>query len=85
MNTARQDGLLVIERGLRLYGPLPAALLITYIVGRLTREEAWDVFAEAERIGMIERDEGIFGTTTRGGQEWRLVEGFDVKKLEISA
>ncbi len=85
MNTARQDGLLVIERGLRLYGPLPAAELITYIVGRLTMEEAWDVFAEAERIGMIERDEGIFGTTTREGQEWRLVKGFDVKQLEIAA
>ncbi len=85
MNTARQDGLLFIERGLRIHDSLPAALLITYIVGRLTREEAWDVLAEAERIGMIERDEGIFGTTTREGQEWRLVEGFDTKKLEISA
>ncbi len=85
MDPKRQDALLVIARGLSFYGPLPATELVTHIVGTLTEEEAWDVVAEAERIGMIERDEGIFGTTTREGQEWRLVEGFDIKKLEIPA
>ena len=71
--------------GDRIHDSLPAALLITYIVGRLTREEAWDVLAEAERIGMIERAETVFEPFTREGQEWRLVKGFDVKQLEIAA
>ena len=85
MNPARQDGLLVIARGLEIYGSLPAAELITHIVGDLTEEEAWDVLAEAERIGMIERAERLLESATRAGREWRLVEGFDVKKLGIPA
>ncbi len=85
MNPAKHNGLLVVARGLEIYGPLPAAELITHIVGKLTEKEAWDVIAEAERIGMIERDEMVFEPLTPFDQEWRLVEGFDVKKLEIPA
>ena len=85
MNPARQEGLFVVAKGLKIYGPLPAAELITHIVGALTEKEAWDVIAEAERIGMIERTEMVFRPATPEGQEWRLVEGFDVKKLEIPA
>ena len=85
MNPERQDGLLVIARGLKIYGPLPATDLITHIVGDLTEEEAWDVLAEAERIGMIERAAMVFESPTREAREWRLVEGFDMKKLELPA
>ncbi len=85
MNPAKHNGLLVIARGLKIYGPLPAADLITHIVGKLTEEEAWDVLAEAERIGMIERAAMVFESPTREAREWRLVEGFDMKKLELPA
>ena len=85
MNPAKHDGLLVVARGLEIYGSLPAADLITYLVGELTEKEAWDVIAEAERIGMIEHADMVFESATPEGQEWRLVEGFDVKKLEIPA
>ncbi len=85
MNPAKHNGLLVVARGLEIYGSLPAAELITHIVGKLTEEEAWDVIAEAERIGMIERDETVFKALTPLNQEWRLVKGFDTKKLELPA
>ena len=85
MDPARQDALRVIARGLSIYGPLPATELVTHIVGKLTEEEAWDVVAEAERIGMIEHADMIFRAATPKGQEWRLVEGFDVERLELLA
>ena len=85
MNPEKHDGLLVIARGLEIYGPLPAADLITHIVGDLTEKEAWDVLAEAERIGMIERAKMVFESPTPEAKEWRLVKGFDVKKLELPA
>ncbi len=85
MNPARQEGLFVVAKGLKIYGPLPANELITHLVGALTEKEAWDVIAEAERIGMIERAEMVFKVTTPGGQKWRLVEGFDVEQIELPA
>ena len=85
MDPKRQDALLVIARGLSFYGPMPAAEFITHLVGDLTEEEAWDVVAEAGRIGMIERADMVFKATSPEGQEWRLVEGFDMKKLEMPA
>ena len=85
MDLARQDALRVIARGLSIYGPLPATELVTHIVGDLTEEEAWDVVAEAGRIGMIEHADMVFKAATPKGQKWRLVEGFDMKKLEMPA
>ena len=85
MNSAMHIELQVVARGLEIFGPLPAAELITHLVGELTEKEAWDVIVEAERIGMIERDEMVFEPLTPSEQEWRLVKGFDVKKLEIPA
>ncbi len=58
---------------------------MTRLVGKLTGEEAWDAIAAAERIGIIERTEMVFESTMPEGQEWRLVEGFDVKDLEMAA
>ncbi len=85
MNPARQEGLFVVAKGLKIYGSLPAAELITHIVGALTEEEAWDVIAEAERIGMIEHADMVFRPATPLGQKWRLVEGFDVEQIELPA
>ena len=48
-------------------------------------EEAWGTIAAAERIGIIERIEMVFESTMPEGPEWRLVEGFDVKELEMAA
>ena len=85
MNPARQEGLFVVAKGLKIFGPLPATELITHLVGALTEKEAWDVIAEAEKIGMIERTEMVFKAATPEGQEWRLVEGFDVEQIELPA
>ncbi len=85
MDPERQDALRVIARGLSIYGPLPAAELISHTVGKLTKKEVLDVIAEAERIGMIERVDMVFRATTPEGQEWRLVEGFDVEQLKVPA
>ena len=85
MDPERQDALRVIARGLSIYGPLPAAELISHTVGKLTKKEVLDVIAEAERIGMIERADMVFKATTPEGQEWRLVEGFDVEQIELPA
>ncbi len=87
MNPERQDAMRFIARGLGIYGPLPATELVTRIMGDLTggEEEAWDVVAEAGRIGMIEHADMVFKAATPKGQKWRLVEGFDMKKLEMPA
>ncbi len=87
MDPKRQDAMRFIARGLGIYGSLPATELVTRIMGDLTggEEEAWDVVAEGERIGMIERVDMVFRAVMPNGQEWRLVEGFDMKKLEMPA
>ncbi len=85
MNAAQQKGMLDIVRGLRLYGSVPSAEIITRLIGPLSEKEIWDLIAEAEKIGVIERAEMIVEAITPREQEWRLVEGFNEEQLEISA
>ncbi len=85
MNAAQQRGMLVIVRGLRLYGSVPSAEIITRLIGPLSEKEIWDLIAEAEKIGVIEHADMVVEAITPREQEWRLVKGFDVKQLEIAA
>ncbi len=85
MNPAKRDGLGVIASGLQFYGSASAAEIMTRLKGPLSEEEVWEVIAEAERIGMIERDEMVFEPATPIEQEWRFVKGFDVERLELLA
>ena len=85
ISMVRGEDLRFIARGLELYGTVPSAEFITRLMGPLSEKDAWDVIAEAERIGMIEHADMIIGAATPEEQEWRLVRGFDMKKLEMPA
>ncbi len=85
MDPMRLEGLRLIAHGLQFYGSASAAELMTRLIGFLSEKEAWDVIAEAERIGIIARDEMVFEPTNPKEQEWRFVEGFDLKRLEMLA
>ncbi len=85
MDPARFEGLKLIGHGLQFYGIVAAAEIMTKLMGFLSEEEAWDVIAEAERIGMIERAEMVFEAPEPKYQEWRLVNGFDLKRLGMLA
>ncbi len=82
---AHREGMRLIAQGLQYYGPVSAAEIMTRLIGLFSEKEAWDVIAEAEKIGMIERAEMIFEGAAPEEQEWRLVKGFDVEQLEIPA
>ena len=85
MDPVRLDGLKLIWNGLHFYGDVQAAEIMTKLTESLSEKEAWDVIAEAERIGMIEHAEMVFEAQTPKEQEWRLVEGFDPKRLDMLA
>ncbi len=85
MNPAWRDDLRLIANILQYCGSAPSAEIITRIVGSLSEKEAWDVIAEAKRIGMIEPVEVPVEPTIHEGMEWRLVRGFDMTQLEIHA
>ncbi len=83
MNTARREALRLIAYGLQFYGSVSGGELMTRLIGLLSEKEAWGIIAEAERMGMIEHAEMIFESSDPRAQEWRLVKGFNVERLEI--
>ncbi len=85
MNPAWRDDLRLIANILQYCGSAPLEELITRIVGSLSEKEAWDVIAEAKRIGMIEPVETPMEPIIPEGREWRLVRGFDMTQLGMPA
>ena len=88
MDTAQDRGIRLIAHGLRFYGPVPAAELLTRLVGLMSEGEAWETIAEAQRIGMIEpvrtaMDNAVPGGVAPEQREWRLVRGYDLGWLNV--
>ena len=85
MNAPQRDGLRLIAHGLQYYRSVSSGELMARLVGPLSREEAWDVIAEAQKMGMIEPIDTPARPIARHEQKWSLVRGFDASVLETPA